>query len=82
VNTPRKLRLGPLPKTDTVKLSITLPVELKATLDRYATLHSELYGESVDAPALIPHMLEAFIAKDRAFKRSSQFRARHGGAEE
>ena len=70
MNTARKLRLGPLPKTDTVKLTIVLPLELKAKLDRYAVLHGELYGESVDGSALIPHMLEAFMARDRAFRRA------------
>ena len=69
MNTPRKLRLGPLPRTDTVKLSIALSVDLKAKLDRYATLHGEFYGDPVDAGTLIPYMLEAFMAKDRAFKR-------------
>jgi hypothetical protein len=52
-----------------VKLSITLPVDLKAKLDHYAALHGELYGDPVDAGMLIPYMLEAFMAKDRAFKR-------------
>jgi hypothetical protein len=70
MNTPRKLRLGPLPKTDTVKLSVALSVELKGKLDRYAALHGELYGESVDAATLIPHMLESFIARDRGFKHA------------
>jgi hypothetical protein len=70
MTTPRKLRLGPLPKTETVKLSIVLSLELKAKLDRYAALHGELYGESVNGVALIPHMLESFMARDRAFKRA------------
>ena len=30
-----KLRLGPLPKTETVRLAITLSVAVKADLDRY-----------------------------------------------
>jgi hypothetical protein len=70
MNAPRKLRLGPLPKTETVKVNIALPIELKAKLDRYAALHGELYGESVDVAALIPHMLESFIARDRGFRRA------------
>jgi hypothetical protein len=37
-------------------------------LDRYATQHSQTYGERVDAASLVPHMLEAFMARDRAFK--------------
>lgn len=36
-----KLRLGPLPKSEPVKLTVTLSAELKATLDRYAALHSQ-----------------------------------------
>lgn len=65
-----KLRLGPLPRTETVKLTIALTVALKANLDRYAALHAQTYGEQVDAATLIPHMLEAFIARDRGFKRA------------
>jgi len=34
--TTRKLRLGPLPKTESTKLTFTCPVSLKANLDRYA----------------------------------------------
>ncbi len=62
------LRLGPLPRTEFVKLTIAVPVDVKASLDRYADLHSQLHGEKVDAAALIPHMLTAFIARDRGFK--------------
>jgi hypothetical protein len=66
VNT--KLRLGPLPSTDTLKLTITVPVGLKAQLDRYAALHSETWGETVLSADLIPHMLTQFILRDKAFK--------------
>jgi hypothetical protein len=66
VNT--KLRLGPLPSTDTLKLTITVPVGLKAQLDRYAALHSETWGETVLAADLIPHMLNTFILRDKAFR--------------
>jgi len=65
-----KLRLGPLPKTETVKLTITLTVTLKADLERYAALHAQAYGEPIDATTLIPHMLEAFMARDRGFRKS------------
>ena len=63
-----KLRLGPLPKTETVKLTITMSIELKAMLDRYADLHTQAWSEPVDVPTLIPHMLAAFIERDRGFK--------------
>lgn len=71
----RKLRLGPLPKTETVKITFTCTVVLKAELERYAAMHSQAYGEPVDAVTLIPHILEAFMARDRAFKRRNPARA-------
>lgn len=66
-----KLRLGPLPKTETVRLTIALPSTLKGNLQRYAALHAQTYGEPVSVETLIPHMLEAFIARDRGFKKPS-----------
>ena len=69
MNTTRKLRLGPLPKLESTKLTFACPASLKADLDRYAALHAQAYGETVDAMTLIPHMLEAFIAGDRGFRR-------------
>jgi hypothetical protein len=65
------LRLGPLPRTEMVKVSIALSVTLKADLDHYAALHAQTYGDTVDAAMLIPLMLEAFMARDRGFKRAS-----------
>lgn len=65
----KKLRLGPLPKTETVKLTFACPASLKTDLDRYAALHAQTYGEAVDATTLIPLMLKAFIAGDRGFRR-------------
>lgn len=70
-----KLRLGPLPKTETVRFSFNCTKALQADLERYAALHAQTHGEPVDAPTLVPHMLEAFMARDRAFKRR---RASHG----
>ena len=66
---PKRLRLGPLPDTQAVKLTFSCPARLKADLDRYASLHAQMYSEPVDAATLIPHMLEAFMAGDRGFRR-------------
>lgn len=71
-----KLRLGPLLRTEMVKLTITLTTALKADLERYAALHAQTYGEPVDAVALIPHMLESFIARDRGFKALTSKRSK------
>ena len=67
-----KLRLGPLPKTETVKLTVTLSSRVKADLDRYAELHAQTWGQPIDAAALIPFMLENFIARDRGFRKASR----------
>lgn len=75
MSTARKLRLGPLPKTESVKLTFACPATLKADLDRYAAMHAQTYGEAVDATTLIPHMLEAFIAGDRGFKKGTTAKA-------
>jgi len=53
-----------------VKLTIALTAALKDDLERYAALHAQTYGEPVDAVTLIPHMLEAFMARDRGFSKS------------
>lgn len=63
-----RLSLGPIPKPDAVKLTISVSAELKAQLDAYAEVHGRLHQTPVDAAALIPHMLAAFMARDRAFK--------------
>lgn len=72
MSTTKKLRLGPLPKTENVKLTFACPASLKADLDRYAALHAQAYGEPVDVTTLIPHMLEKFITGDRGFRRGKQ----------
>ncbi|MGH7461564.1 MAG: DUF2274 domain-containing protein [Longimicrobiales bacterium] len=72
MNTTKRLRLGPLPKAESVKLTFSCPASLKADLDRYAALHAQAYGDAVDAATLIPHMLAAFMAGDRGFRRKTQ----------
>jgi len=76
----KKLRLGPLPDTQSVKLTFTCPAHLKVDLDRYAALHAQAYGEAVEAVTLIPLMLDAFMTGDRGFRQryAGRERARHG----
>lgn len=71
MSTSKKLRLGPLPSSSSVKLTFVCPASLKTDLDRYAAMHAQTYGEAVDAATLIPHMLEAFMAGDRGFRRGA-----------
>ena len=70
----RRLSLGALPRAEIVKLTISVPAELKAQLDAYPELHSRLHGP-VDAVTLIPYMLQAFIARDRGFRQQQRTRA-------
>ena len=72
MSTTRKLRLGPLPRHEVMKLTFSCPASLKADLDAYAALHAQAYGEAVDAATLIPHMLEAFIAGDRGLRAAGE----------
>ena len=65
-----QIRLGPLPKVVLTKVTFACPDTLKTDLDRYAALHAQVHGEPVNALALIPHMLTAFLEQDRAFKVS------------
>ncbi len=69
MSTTKKLRLGPLPRNESVKVTFVCPASLKADLDRYAALHAQTYGEIVDAATLIPHMLGVFMMRDRGFKQ-------------
>jgi hypothetical protein len=72
-----RLSLGALPRSEAVKLTITLSSELKDQLDAYAEVHARLHEAPVDTVALIPHMLAAFIARDRGFKE--MLRGKDGG---
>ena len=67
-----KLRLGPLPKAETIRLTVTLPAAVKFDLDRYAKLYAAAYGEPIDASALVPHMLATFMERDRGFRKAAQ----------
>jgi len=68
----QRLKLGPLPKTGMVKITLLLPIALQDDLQRYAELHAEASGEKNELPQLIPHMLQVFIASDRVFRRENR----------
>lgn len=46
-----------------------MTVTLKARLERYAELHSQTWEQKVDAAALIPYIVEQFLANDGAFRK-------------
>lgn len=75
----KKLSLGPVPKSESVKLTIVVSALLRDDLDRYAALHSEFHGTPVDATTLVPLMLETFIARDKGFRAARTRRASPSG---
>jgi len=62
------LKLGPRPKVETARMSITLSRPLKDALDLYAAEYSAAY-EPTEVADLVPHMLEAFLRSDKAFMK-------------
>ena len=75
-----KMKLGKLPNTNNVRMSISIPEALKSQLDRYAQLHSRTWGQQVDPATLIPHILAHFLSNDRAFDKFEKTdRSKTGG---
>lgn len=70
-----KLKLGPLPKLGTVRVTVAVSEPLKEELDLYAAEFSRLHGPA-DTMTLIPHMLDSFLRSDRGW------RSRKAGARE
>lgn len=61
------LKLGKLPDRTSSKITITVSADLSQTLNDYAALYRQTYGESETVAELIPFMLTRFLEGDRAF---------------
>lgn len=64
------LKIGPLPDRTQQKLTLLMDPLLIAELEAYARVHSRINDNDVSAQALVPHMLEAFIASDTGFRKA------------
>lgn len=64
------LKLGKLPNRTPSKISVTLSTELNGALNDYAAIYRDAYGEAASVADLIPFMLEAFLASDKAFAKA------------
>jgi hypothetical protein len=63
------LKLGPLPKHNTVRVPLVLSEPFKEELDAYAIEHSKQHGEPVPETAeLIIHILETFLRFDPGWR--------------
>ena len=73
-----ELKLAKLPDRTPVKLSITITPDLHETLHDYARCYAQSYGSEEPVTELIPHMLVAFLAGDRAFAKAREGLAGRG----
>jgi hypothetical protein len=63
------LKLQPLPDRVPVKLTVTLPPDLKKALDDYAALYARTYGEEEPVAELVPFMLDSFLKADAGLRK-------------
>jgi hypothetical protein len=63
------LKLQPLPDRVPVKLTVTLPPDLKKALDDYAALYARTYGAEEPVAELVPFMLDSFLKADAGFRK-------------
>ncbi|MEQ9142893.1 MAG: DUF2274 domain-containing protein [Parvibaculaceae bacterium] len=72
------LRLDRLPDRTPVRISLSVDPELASALSDYAQIYRQTYGAEEKPEALIPAMIESFLASDAGFKRAR--RALHSNA--
>jgi hypothetical protein len=75
------LKLGKLPDRTPAKIAITLSPELNGALSDYAAIYRDAYGEAASVADLIPFMLEAFLASDKAFAKARKAKLPHADKE-
>ena len=64
-----RLKLGVLPDDRPVKISVTIPADLKRALDAYADAYGKESGRQWEMKKLVPHILAAFLKSDRTFAK-------------
>ncbi len=67
-----ELKLPKLPDRTQLKVNISLHPELSEKLRAYAEFYKKAYGETESVAEMIPYMLDAFLAADRAFVKWSK----------
>ena len=75
------LRLNQLPDRTPVRMTLSVDPDLAGALADYAEIYRQTYGAEEKPEALIPAMLESFLASDAGFKRARkalQSKARQG----
>ena len=67
-----ELKLARLPDRTPVKFAITVTPELHRALGDYAAIYNQTYEQTERLAELVPHMLAAFLASDRAFAKARE----------
>lgn len=73
-----KLKLGPIPDTKPVKLTVELPAELHRDLVAYGEILGREAGEGpIEPKKLVVPILERFIATDHGFAKARRSEVSH-----
>lgn len=64
-----EIKLAKLPDRTPVKITVNVSPELSLTLEDYARVYADIYGEAEPVSELIPAMLTGFLESDKAFAR-------------
>lgn len=66
------LKIQKLKDMTPIKMSLTVTPDLMSDLKAYARIYERTYQDTQEPAALIPHMLEAFLATDSGFKKAKK----------
>jgi hypothetical protein len=64
-----QLKISPVPRPETARLSITISKALMEAIELYAADFGTEFSCEPDISTLVPQMLEAFIRSDKAFMK-------------
>lgn len=64
-----EMKISPLPRQESARLSITVSKPLMEALELYTADFKAHFSCDADVASLVPQMLEAFIRSDKAFMK-------------
>jgi len=68
-NQMNEMKIAPLPRQESARLSTTISKPLMEALELYAADFKAYFSCDTDVASLVPQMLEAFIRSDKAFMK-------------
>ena len=64
------LKLAKLPDRTPIKITLTVTPDLARALGDSTIIYNRSYGDKAEMADLLPAMLDAFLASDRAFAKA------------